>query len=1066
MEKKSNFSFENSSNVESGRNEQHDSPTPPSLFSNKDDTINASKGSMLPIDAVSKVSENQAPPHSPEKAVGVLRCGNRKGETDISHDIVNSHKVSNVDQTENNSLIVSENSPGFKENLNHSKQFEKIEASKVDNPRMSDCNSNNAEAMQTLDQHINLKQNDGDFVVDAKNDSKDSVKNDGKIIDVDLPEEDDRSERMHKNGDSQHKENGATLSNTAVEEGNEILENDSNDFYKEDLNLHAPLEKENSSSKSDDDIVSTKAAIAMAAVAVAASTNNTSPSAAAEAARALAPDLVPEAISSQDEELKTVGLLPVKTQMARKMNQPKRAIVDDDEDSCDDIRKNIHERLSLGENDTFLQHLLLLQYFRADDDLQHQVEQIPFHEDNIRDKSEPTTQSKASVAAEKVRSMLRMAEDAYGAMESLLPHLSANEKNEDSLTVSECGFSDSQIIIPDLLPPCISVTGDATHQFFRACLGEQAQKEVNASAASNLIPQKSIIETTDAIASEVPDCDLSSANTTTSVTITNEPQKSAASVLTSMFSSMTRSSRTPTSRSSATLTSVFRKRNRMSESSDIIENSNESTSENQLSQGEYSVSIDREMLGLTVENVLERTVVRTVLPGGAAKKAGAKVGSLIVKVGNVETKNLTHFETIDELRQSQRPLKLVLRQITNEALQSAREEMGRLIRGGGFGTSLPIDQNEGKETDNHNAMFRRTHHGKPSNVEAFSQVLHKRWNKSEDACVNRKYEALSHAGEKLVWILTLIVVGLEREAAKSSTCHSCERLYEGSPTRRSNAVHMAEDYSEASKCVSKVLYDFVCQKLLADATSVTDMNGLNSENGSLANALNRNRRNIAQIPGSGRMDGRARTQNTTSANTQSLLRIGDVLHRTTTFLADPASPPAALLRGEVISFLCDILDIDTEMELSEEEAGSSTTGGNVAPVNDLGSAGSLLKLVILNCLTMRSPGCNSMTNINSTSDIELEQEQLRRFGRKHTTAVDLHRFHAGNRFLAVVHRLAASRSTSARVTACSLGPVLWGHLDFPHQLQVRNLNPVFCFQLSLMSDSIFVASWRNNKSTS
>ena len=101
--------------------------------------------------------------------------------------------------------------------------------------------------------------------------------------------------------------------------------------------------------------------------------------------------------------------------------------------------------------------------------------------------------------------------------------------------------------------------------------------------------------------------------------------------------------------------------------------------------GEYSVQIEREMLGLTVENVLERTVVRTVLAGGPAKKAGAKVGSLIVKVGSVETKNLTHFETIDELRQSQRPLQLVLRLISDEALRSAREEMGRLIRGSGFG---------------------------------------------------------------------------------------------------------------------------------------------------------------------------------------------------------------------------------------------------------------------------------------------------------------------------------------------------------------------------------------------
>lgn len=39
---------------------------------------------------------------------------------------------------------------------------------------------------------------------------------------------------------------------------------------------------------------------------------------------------------------------------------------------------------------------------------------------------------------------------------------------------------------------------------------------------------------------------------------------------------------------------------------------------------EYEVRIEREMLGLTVENVLERTVVRTVAPSGPAKKPGPK----------------------------------------------------------------------------------------------------------------------------------------------------------------------------------------------------------------------------------------------------------------------------------------------------------------------------------------------------------------------------------------------------------------------------------------------------------
>jgi hypothetical protein len=127
------------------------------------------------------------------------------------------------------------------------------------------------------------------------------------------------------------------------------------------------------------------------------------------------------------------------------------------------------------------------------------------------------------------------------------------------------------------------------------------------------------------------------------------------------------------------------------------------------------------------------------------------------------------------------------------------------------------------------------------------------------------------------------------------------------------------------------------------------------------------------------------------------------------------------------------------MELSEEEGGSPNAGITAAPLNDLGSAGSLLKLIILNCSMMRSPGCTSFRDANNELDVEAEQR--RRFGtlKTHVNGLDLHRFHAGNRFLSVVHRLAASRSISARITACSLGPVLWGHLDFPHQLQVRDV---------------------------
>ena len=125
------------------------------------------------------------------------------------------------------------------------------------------------------------------------------------------------------------------------------------------------------------------------------------------------------------------------------------------------------------------------------------------------------------------------------------------------------------------------------------------------------------------------------------------------------------------------------------------------------------------------------------------------------------------------------------------------------------------------------------------------------------------------------------------------------------------------------------------------------------------------------------------------------------------------------------------------MKLSEEESVSSTQGARAGPITDLGAAGSLLKLMVLNCPIMRSPACEEISPEERNID---EDELKRRFGEKKAFSTnDYHRLHAGNRFLAVVHRLAASRSTSARITACSLGPVLWSHLDFPHQLQVCDI---------------------------
>ena len=151
-----------------------------------------------------------------------------------------------------------------------------------------------------------------------------------------------------------------------------------------------------------------------------------------------------------------------------------------------------------------------------------------------------------------------------------------------------------------------------------------------------------------------------------------------------------------------------------------------------------------------------------------------------------------------------------------------------------------------------------------------------------------------------------------------------------------------------------------------------------------------------------------------------LWQLGDVLHRARSFLADCTLKSALAIQTQLIALLCDILDVDSEMELSQfdEESHSYASTDPSSPKGsdkqkggmqgDLGCAGSLLKLIIRN-----------------------SAEAGARFDDKAEGIAA-----GGNAFLAVVHRLAASRSPPARITACSLGPVLWSHLDFAHTLQV------------------------------
>jgi hypothetical protein len=625
---------------------------------------------------------------------------------------------------------------------------------------------------------------------------------------------------------------------------------------------------------------------------------------------------------------------------------------------------------------------------------------------------------------------------------------------------------DTTVVVPDLLPPCTFPRGDATVAFFRACRGDQdevASKQLGSSSGGG-------------------DGDGPDNATTSTTTLTTQleagqssdsseqpspaPPKTGSGMFSSMFkrashtasNAMSSSSSVASNSASSTpataknaFANVFRKKGRGGSASgrtddtslrstDSIDSASSTTGTTL--PGEYVVRIEREMLGLTVENVLERTVVRTVLPHGPAKKAGAKVGSLIVKVGNVETNHLTHFETIDELRRSQRPLQLAMRQIGDDSLRSAREEMGRLIRGSGFGTIMDGNPESSEQSEGETPAVRPLI-GNDLRIDAFTNLLKRRFLEASPQNKMKKEEALARVGEKVAWLLTLFVVGLERETAHLASDDSAS-----SPKRNPHSLyhHTSKDYGDAAKSVSKVLLDFVRKKLDPQSSSLPKAGsaGFTLDAGRRRKVpppppmppphSKRGRRHQPVIPGM------ASKGDSSMVHEKPLLQIGDVLQRTRTFLADTTSPPAALLRGELIGLLCDVLDVDTDMELSEDESVSATSGGKGSAINDLGCAGNLLKLIVLSCPIIRSPGCEDDSSRDENIVPELEEELRRRFGsRENFSTGDLHRLHAGNRFLAVVHRLAASRSTCARITACSLGPVIWGHLDFPHQLQLRGV---------------------------
>jgi len=465
--------------------------------------------------------------------------------------------------------------------------------------------------------------------------------------------------------------------------------------------------------------------------------------------------------------------------------------------------------------------------------------------------------------------------------------------------------------------------------------------------------------------------------------------------------------------------------------------------------GDYECLIDNEMLGLTVENVLERTIIRTLLPDGAAKHAGAQVGSLIAKVGNVDTSNLTHFETIDELRRSQRPLKLTLRHIGGDTLRKAREEMGRLIRGHGLATivggrnSTTSGSSDSRPwRDSNQQQQQQT---RPPVGETFDIVLNNRWpsrsNKSllvsgasasAPPLAMTRAESMHQASKNLIRILALLIVGMDNELKEIESASIDD-------SRSTTRPHLTvKELKESIEITSKILLDYArSQPDVDDRRPYHNVNAggkVQPPTSSFYPVPPGRVKGKQQHgpPNAGRGGRGGRGQRGKKPSNSSLLRVGDALQRTRSFLVESNSTTATALRWEIIDYLCVILDLDTEQELSENESESSTEGGG-SPINDLGAAGSILKLIVLNCSTIEeivTPVPPEQDGNNSDSESSSLDQSLRSTVGSSTS---------GNPFLSVVHRLAASKSTSARVSACSLGPVLWSHLDFPRQLQLRGV---------------------------
>ena len=231
--------------------------------------------------------------------------------------------------------------------------------------------------------------------------------------------------------------------------------------------VETPTMEIKASSDAEDDDVSSKAAIALAAVAAAATANHKSPAEAAAQARMVAQTLLstnesnatPEGGTEKPRKFQSVRLTLVKTHLRQRALEAGSQLMD---------------KLAMGQNDAFLQHLLLLEYLRAVGDDESPPDDEPVDDPAV-----------ANLACDRVWSLLKKIEGAYESLLQLLPD-GRNKKDEGEVPADY----ESPVVVPDLLPPCTSQKGDATVGFFRACTLYNENKDAKSDSSDQSPAQK------------------------------------------------------------------------------------------------------------------------------------------------------------------------------------------------------------------------------------------------------------------------------------------------------------------------------------------------------------------------------------------------------------------------------------------------------------------------------------------------------------------------------------------------------------------------------------------------